>query len=188
MSRCPLPAALQGTSDPDQGLPPFVSQSSWEEQALGPHDRALMAKTFADRAGVFVLDDLTFPKLPQGRHALGGCAAPVLWRVGQEGPRPGRRLAALHRCQRPRAAGAASVPARRLAGNARAAGQGGRARGGTTPARWHLAFYTARATPPDSSAGSEESCLDQPTSYPLEARSSAILVTQPPGCAPTARM
>ncbi len=49
--------------------------------------------------------------------------------------------------------------------------------------RWHLAFDTARATPPDSAARSEESCLDHPTRYHLEARSSAILMTQPQGFA-----
>ena len=67
--RVTLPAALQGTSDPDQGLQQFVSQSSWDERALGQRYRALMAKTFADRAGVFVLDDTTFPKA--GTHSVG---------------------------------------------------------------------------------------------------------------------
>ena len=47
--RVTLPAALQGTSDPDQGLQQFVSQSSWDERALGQRYRALMARTFADR-------------------------------------------------------------------------------------------------------------------------------------------
>ena len=67
--RVTLPAALQGTSDPDQGLQQFVSQSSWDERALGQRYRALLARTFADRAGVFVLDDTTFPKA--GTHSVG---------------------------------------------------------------------------------------------------------------------
>ena len=67
--RVTLPAALAGTSDPDQGLQQFVSQSAWDERALGRRYRALMAGTFADRAGVFVLDDTTFPKA--GTHSVG---------------------------------------------------------------------------------------------------------------------
>ncbi len=67
--RITLPAALAGTSDPDQGLQQFVSQSSWDEAAIGRRYRALMAKSFADRAGVFVLDDTTFPKA--GTHSVG---------------------------------------------------------------------------------------------------------------------
>jgi SRSO17 transposase len=67
--RITLPAALQGTSDPDQGLQQFVSQSSWDERTLGQRCRALLAKTFADPAGVFVLDDTTFPKA--GTHSVG---------------------------------------------------------------------------------------------------------------------
>ena len=67
--RVTLPAALQGTSDPDQGLQQFVSQSSWDEGSVASRYRALMARTFADPAGVFVLDDTTFPKA--GRHSVG---------------------------------------------------------------------------------------------------------------------
>ena len=67
--RVTLPAALQGTSDPDQGLQQFVSQSSWDEGALASRYRAMMAGTFADPAGVFVLDDTTFPKA--GTHSVG---------------------------------------------------------------------------------------------------------------------
>jgi SRSO17 transposase len=60
--RVPLPATLAGTQDPDQGLQQFVSASAWDDQALGRRYRALMAASFADPAGVFVLDDTTFPK------------------------------------------------------------------------------------------------------------------------------
>ena len=47
--------------------------------------------------------------------------------------------------------------------------------------RWNLAFDTARAMPLDSSPRSEEFCPDHPTRYHLEARSCAILLTQPQG-------
>lgn len=60
--RVTLPAALAGTQDPDQGLQQFVSASTWDERAVGQRYRALLARTFADPAGVFVLDDTTFPK------------------------------------------------------------------------------------------------------------------------------
>ena len=63
-----LPKVLAGTQDPDQGLQQFVSQSSWDEQAVGQRYRVLMAGTFADPAGVFVLDDTTFPKA--GIHSV----------------------------------------------------------------------------------------------------------------------
>ena len=67
--RVALPEILAGTQDPDQGLQQFVSQSSWDDQALGQRYRALLAETFADPAGVFVLDDTTFPKA--GSHSVG---------------------------------------------------------------------------------------------------------------------
>ncbi len=67
--RVTLPATLAGTRDPDQGLQQFVSQSSWNEEAVASRYRALVAKTFADAAGVFVLDDTTFPKA--GSHSVG---------------------------------------------------------------------------------------------------------------------
>ena len=67
--RVSLPAALAGTKDPDQGLQQFVSASAWEERAVGERYRALMAGSFADAAGVFVLDDTTFPKA--GMHSVG---------------------------------------------------------------------------------------------------------------------
>ena len=108
--RVTLPAALAGTSDPDQGLQQFVSQSSWDEAAIGRRYRTWMAKTFADRAGVFVLDDTTFPKA--GSHPV-GVQRQKLRRVGQKGQLSGGSVAALRRCQSgPRAVGPASVPAR----------------------------------------------------------------------------
>ena len=67
--RVVLPEGLAGTQDPDQGLQQFVSQSTWDEQAVAARYRALLAETFADPAGVFVLDDTTFPKA--GTHSVG---------------------------------------------------------------------------------------------------------------------
>ena len=67
--RVALPAALAGTKDPDQGLQQFVSASAWQEGAVGERYRALLAGSFADPAGVFVLDDTTFPKA--GVHSVG---------------------------------------------------------------------------------------------------------------------
>ena len=103
--RVALPAALAGTQDPDQGLQQFVSQSTWDEQAVATRYRALLAASFADPAGVFVLDDTTFPKA--GTHSVGvqrqycgalgkkaNCQAAVsLHYVGKEGHVPlGLRL------------------------------------------------------------------------------------------------
>ena len=66
--RVALPESLQ-VSDPDQALQQFVSASTWDEQALWGRYRALMAGSFADPAGIFVLDDTTFPKA--GTHSVG---------------------------------------------------------------------------------------------------------------------
>jgi SRSO17 transposase len=63
-----LPAGL-AVADPDQALQQFVSQSTWDEQAVGRRYRARMAEAFADPAGIFVVDDTTFPK--QGKHSVG---------------------------------------------------------------------------------------------------------------------
>ena len=91
--------------DPDQGLQQFVSASTWDEHAVEARYRALLAGTFADSAGVFVLDDTTFPKA--GTHSVGvqrqycgalgkkaNCQAAVsLHYVGKEGHVPlGLRL------------------------------------------------------------------------------------------------
>lgn len=67
--RVALPEVLAGTQDPDQGLQQFVSQSSWDAGAVASRYRALLACSFADPAGVFVLDDTTFPKA--GSHSVG---------------------------------------------------------------------------------------------------------------------
>jgi SRSO17 transposase len=67
-NRVPLPAGLTVT-DPDQALQQFLGQSTWAEQAVWARYRAVMADEFADPAGIFVIDDTTFPK--QGQHSVG---------------------------------------------------------------------------------------------------------------------
>jgi SRSO17 transposase len=66
--RVPLPPEL-AVKDPEQALQQFVSQSPWDEQAVWRRYRAVMAEAFADPAGIFVIDDTTFPK--QGKHSVG---------------------------------------------------------------------------------------------------------------------
>jgi SRSO17 transposase len=67
-ARIPLPPGLE-VSDPDQALQQFLGQSTWDEQVVGRRYRAVMAEQFADPAGIFIIDDTTFPK--QGRHSVG---------------------------------------------------------------------------------------------------------------------
>jgi SRSO17 transposase len=66
--RVTLPPDLPG-KDPEQALQQFVSQSPWDEQKVLRRYRALLAPAFADPAGLFVIDDTSFPK--QGRHSVG---------------------------------------------------------------------------------------------------------------------
>jgi SRSO17 transposase len=66
--RVTLPPELQ-VKDPDQALQQFVNQSPWDEQQVLERYRSVMAETFADPAGIFVIDDTSFPK--QGRHSVG---------------------------------------------------------------------------------------------------------------------
>src|SRR3954471_10190374 len=67
-ARVPLPEGL-AVSDPDQALQQFLGQSTWDERAVLRRYRAAMATKFADPAGIFVIDDTTFPK--QGTHSVG---------------------------------------------------------------------------------------------------------------------
>src|SRR6476469_6669036 len=67
-ARVPLPEGLD-VADPDQALQQFLGQSTWDEQAVLRRYRATMAAKFADPAGIFVIDDTTFPK--QGQHSVG---------------------------------------------------------------------------------------------------------------------
>jgi SRSO17 transposase len=67
-ARLPLPDGLD-VSDPDQALQQFLGQSTWDERAVLERYRSTMAAKFADPAGIFVIDDTTFPK--QGAHSVG---------------------------------------------------------------------------------------------------------------------
>src|SRR3954468_24417887 len=67
-ARVPRPPGLD-VADPDQALQQFLGQSTWDEHAALRRYRATMAAMFADPAGVFVIDDTTFPK--QGAHSVG---------------------------------------------------------------------------------------------------------------------
>src|SRR5437763_14910345 len=67
-ARVPLPEGLD-VSDPDQALQQFLGQSTWDERAVLTRYRAAMAAKFADPAGIFVIDDTTFPT--QGKHSVG---------------------------------------------------------------------------------------------------------------------
>jgi SRSO17 transposase len=66
--RVPLPPEL-AVKDPEQAPQQFVSRSPWDEQAVRGRYRAVMAEAFADPAGIFVIDDTTFPK--RGKHSVG---------------------------------------------------------------------------------------------------------------------
>ena len=63
-----LPPGLR-VADLDQALQQFVGQSTWDEQAVWKRYRSVMAETFSSPAGIFVIDDTSFPK--QGRHSVG---------------------------------------------------------------------------------------------------------------------
>jgi SRSO17 transposase len=66
--RVNLPPELQ-VKGPDQALQQFVNQSPWDDQRVLKRYRIVMAETFADPAGIVVIDDTSFPK--QGRHSVG---------------------------------------------------------------------------------------------------------------------
>jgi SRSO17 transposase len=63
-----LPAGL-AVADLDQALQQFIGQSTWDEQAVWKRYRSVMAETFASPAGIFVIDDTSFPK--QGKLSVG---------------------------------------------------------------------------------------------------------------------
>lgn len=66
--RITLPDGLTST-DPEQALQPFVNQSPWDHLAVLRRDRAHLAQTFARPDGIFLFDDVSFPK--QGTHSVG---------------------------------------------------------------------------------------------------------------------
>jgi SRSO17 transposase len=66
--RVSLPADLTA-ADPEQALQQFVNQSPWDEHAVLRRYRARLAETFASPKGIFLFDDVSYPK--QGRHSVG---------------------------------------------------------------------------------------------------------------------
>src|SRR3954463_6864862 len=66
--RITLPDGLTST-DPEQALQQFVNQSPWDEKAVLRRYRAHLAQTFASPEGIFLFDDVSFPK--QGTHSVG---------------------------------------------------------------------------------------------------------------------
>lgn len=66
--RITLPDGLTST-DPEQALQQFVNQSPWDEKAVLKRYRAHLAQTFASPDGIFLFDDVSFPK--QGTHSVG---------------------------------------------------------------------------------------------------------------------
>jgi len=66
--RVTLPDGLS-SRDPEQALQQFVNQSPWDEQAVLRRHRATLARKFAGPEGVFLIDDVSFPK--QGKHSVG---------------------------------------------------------------------------------------------------------------------
>src|SRR4051794_35167262 len=66
--RIALPEGLV-SQDPEQALQQFVNQSPWDEQHVLRRYRARLAQTFASPQGVFLFDDVSFPK--QGQHSVG---------------------------------------------------------------------------------------------------------------------
>src|SRR4051812_12052166 len=66
--RVTLPAELK-VKDPDQALQQFVNQSPWDHTQVLKRYRSVLAETFASPDGLFVFDDVSFPK--QGQHSVG---------------------------------------------------------------------------------------------------------------------
>ncbi|HEV2084359.1 MAG TPA: IS701 family transposase [Gemmatimonadales bacterium] len=66
--RVALPDGLTST-DPEQALQQFVNQSPWDHLAVLKRYRAHLAQTFASPEGIFLFDDVSFPK--QGTHSVG---------------------------------------------------------------------------------------------------------------------
>jgi SRSO17 transposase len=66
--RVTLPDGLS-SADPEQALQQFISRSPWDEQAVLRRYRGHLAQTFARPDGIFLFDDVSFPK--QGAHSVG---------------------------------------------------------------------------------------------------------------------
>jgi SRSO17 transposase len=66
--RVTLPEGL-ASKDPEQALQQLVNQSPWDEHKVLRRYRLELARTFASPAGIFLIDDVSFPK--QGKHSVG---------------------------------------------------------------------------------------------------------------------
>jgi len=66
--RVTLPDELN-VKDPDQALQQFVNQSPWDHRLVLRRYRSVMAETCASPEGIFLFDDVAFPK--QGNHSVG---------------------------------------------------------------------------------------------------------------------
>ena len=66
--RVTLPDGLT-SKDPEQALQQFVNQSPWDEHKVLRRYRATLARSLAGPEGVFLIDDVSFPK--QGKHSVG---------------------------------------------------------------------------------------------------------------------
>jgi SRSO17 transposase len=67
--RVTLPDHLAAIKDPEQALQQFLSQSPWDHRSVLQRYRSVLADTFASPRGIFVFDDVSFPK--QGKHSVG---------------------------------------------------------------------------------------------------------------------
>ena len=68
LRRITLPDGPTGT-DPEQALQQFVNQSPLDHEPVLKRYRAHLAQTFASPDGIFLFDDVSFPK--QGTHSVG---------------------------------------------------------------------------------------------------------------------
>src|SRR5258708_599284 len=66
--RVRLPEGLT-SKDPEQALQQFVTQTPWAHRAVLRRYRDHLAHTFASPEGIFLFDDVSFPK--QGTHSVG---------------------------------------------------------------------------------------------------------------------
>ena len=66
--RVTLPEGLT-SKDPEQALQQFVNQSPWDQRKVLRRYRSLLAGPFASPKGVFLFDDVSFPK--QGTQSVG---------------------------------------------------------------------------------------------------------------------
>ena len=66
--RVTLPDEL-AVKDPDQALQQFVNQSPWDHLPVLRRYRSLVAGAFASPDGIFLFDDVSFPK--QGKCSVG---------------------------------------------------------------------------------------------------------------------